>query len=573
MKKAFTLSIMLLFVSLIGLAQNQGVYTATGQGKGTTKEAAIESAQLDAINTLVFTVLHRDTLYRDLFANEALRNSRILKQETKKTPLGAWQATVTLEIDEALADALYVGRYSTTLTNLLDQAEGEIPSIESLLEQAGHAESQGNLGSAETYYTQALAQTETILRYLNPVEDGYFFSSLGKRKAPELKILFASYRDSSTKGIDRVRKAQSQLNVAQKTQQVLEIYDQIEQALVKIEKSRDVLSQIATSPRGYTTEQLEAAQLQCREQQQALAMQKSQFVRASEGLGSSDAEGRESYLAKRSSLLEIRLMGLEQQLSSINGSLSREMLWRSSPVAALRWAINHEPAQYISLGIQLPQGLKPGDEGPEWVPMLFQLHAAVEGALALDGIGGFWGKSSLQVGPEYSLSTSLLNIQQELVLGFYKRSLLGLGLRWDWNREGQKPITAIEAVWGIPGTSLGKRRVHPLWITTLSWEIPRETQHVLAYVNGGLESKLKPNSYLSFTMNLSSRIRIEPGASIPLWVGIAALESQFRLPVLRPFQWTIGWKGSLTSPLTDMGIQTDALQGTHGIYFGIGYQF
>ena len=100
MKKFYTLIFMLICINLIGFAQNQGVYSASGQGKGTTKEAAIEAAQLDAINTLVFTVLHRDTLYRDLFASEALRNVRILKQETQKTPLGPWQATVTLEIDE-----------------------------------------------------------------------------------------------------------------------------------------------------------------------------------------------------------------------------------------------------------------------------------------------------------------------------------------------------------------------------------------------------------------------------------------------------------------------------------------
>jgi hypothetical protein len=573
MKKFFTLIFMLICINLIGFAQNQGVYSASGQGKGTTKEAAIEAAQLDAINTLVFTVLHRDTLYRDLFASEALRNGRILKQETQKTPLGPWQATVTLEIDEGLAEALYVGRYSTTLTSLLDQAEDEIPSIENLLQQGGQAESQGNLGSAETYYTQALAQTDTILRYLNPVDDGYFFSSQGKRKAPELKILFASYKESCTKGIDRVRKAQSQLNVAQKIQQVLEIYDQIEQALGNIEKSRDALSQIATSPRGYTTEQLESAQLQCRDQQNALAGQKSQFTRASEGLGSQDAGGSESYLAKRTSLLEIRLKGLEQQFSSINGSLSRELLWRSSPVTALRWAVNHEPSQYFSLGIRLPGGLKPGDEGPDFVAVPFQIQAAAEGALALDGNSGLWGKSRLQAGSEYLFNTSLLNVRQELVLGFYRRSLLGLGLRWDWNREGQKPITAIEAVWGIPGNSLGQRRPHPLWVTTLSWEIPRETQHVLSYVNGGMESILKPNSYIGFILNLSSRIRNDSELKVPSWVGSASLVSQFRLPVLRPFQWTIGWEGDLTSPLTDMGIKTDAVRGAHGFTFGIGYLF
>lgn len=573
MKKVFACIIILIFATISTFAQTQGVYSATGQGKGDTKEAATEAAKLDAINTLVFTILRRDSLYRDLFAQEALRDGRILKQDYQKTPRGSWQATIRIEIDEGLAEALYVGKYSTTVTNLLDQAEAELPFIESLLQQAGQAESQGNLGSAETYFTRAQIQTETVLRYLNPVEDTYYFSSQGKRKAPEIKIILASYKDSSTTGIERVRKAQSQLKIAQSTQQMLTIYDQIEQALLPIERSRDTLSQMAASPRAYTAEQLTSAQWQCHEQQKALAVQNSQFNRASEGLELKDPGETESYVAKRKALLEIHLKSLEQQLSSINSSISRELLWRSAPISALRWAVNHEPAQYVSFGMQLPGGLQPSDEGPKVVSMPLRLQAAAEGAIAFNNNSGLWGRSHIQTGSEYAFHNTRSPVQQEIALGFYKSNLFGLGLRWDWYREGEKPITAVEAVWGIPGTGLGRRRPHPLWITALSWEIPRETQHVLAYVNGGLESILKPNSYIGFTLQLASRIRHNSGFNAPAWVGSAALASQFRLPVLRPFRWTIGWEGALSSPITDMGIKSDEVTGTHGFTLGIAYIF
>ncbi len=123
MKKLCVIMLMLLALESVISAQTFGLYTAKGTGKGETRESAIEAAQLDAINTMVFTVLHRDALYRDLFTDEALRNGRITNQEIQKNPLGSWQVSLTLEIDEGLAEGLYVGRYSTTLTALLDQAE------------------------------------------------------------------------------------------------------------------------------------------------------------------------------------------------------------------------------------------------------------------------------------------------------------------------------------------------------------------------------------------------------------------------------------------------------------------
>ncbi|AEJ18816.1 hypothetical protein [Gracilinema caldarium] len=574
MHKKYLLLNLLFIIPLFLFAQKSGVYTAIGHGKAASKDAALEAAQLDAVNVMVFTVLHRDSLYRDLFISEALRNGRILNQELQKSAAGLWQATITLEIDEGLADALYVGRYATTVINLLDQTETEVASIDQLFLHGEQAESEGNLGSAETYYTQAQTKIDTVLRFLNPVEDAYYFSSQGKRKAPELKILMASYKENSIKGIERVRKAQSQLNMAQNIAQTLLLYEQIEKALLPIETVRDNLFQISISPRGYTEEQLRTTQLQCKQQQKSLYLQKMQFLRASEGLDLSKSHNSESYISKRKVLLELRITELDRQLVAINSKLSRELFWRSNSISALRWVVNHEPAHYFSLGVRLPIGLKPEEQGPEinTIPLNVQFYAG--GPLPLESNHGLWLSTKLQTGSEYVYANHLKNIQQEVVLGFYKSRLFGLGIRWDWNREEQKPIVALESIWGNPGNEFGQKSIQPLWLHTLSWEIPRESNHILAYLNGGLVSTFRPNSFLGLSTKIASRVRYDSSTNTPFWVGSAGVDFFFRLPILRPFQWSIGWEGYMSSLLDGQSIlPMNTVSNDHTFTCGIHYVF
>ncbi len=573
MKNIYIAITMFLCGAYVLFPQSKGTYSASGQGKGNTKEAAIEAAQLDAINKMVFTMLHRDSLYRDLFAPEALRNGSIVTQEARKTPLGSWEAAAVLEIDEGLAEALYVGRYATTLTSLLDQTEEELHHIDGLLHNGSESENKGNLGSAETFYSQALTKIDSVLRYLDPVDDAFYFSSRGKRKAAELKLFLHSLKETSVKGIERVRLAQRQLTIAQSTTQTLALFDQIEQALLGIEAHRDALSRIAASPKGYTKEQLETAAVQCRQQQEAAGVQKKQFIRATEGLEKSQARDPESYLVKRASILDLRIQGLERQLGSLHAQISGELLWRSKTVSALRWVVNHEPADYISIGFRFPLGMKPGESGPETVSVPLRTRFAGEGALPLSSNSGLWGRTQVLSGSEFLFDANPFNVRQELALGFFRRNILGLGIRWDWNREEQKQISAIEAVWGLAGNTQGHHKKYLLWVNTLSWELPGETQHMLAYVNGGLQSMLRPSPAIGFELDFSSRVRADAGPVNHFWIGSASLSCTFRLPFLRPVAWNVGWEGSLRSPLTNMGVNWEASSGLQAFTLGCAYVF
>ena len=213
---------LLLFCVSPSFAQN-GVLEASGYGTGANQGVALEAAKIDAVNALVMRNMKRDVVYRDLFLSEAFRNDWFGKPSYVQQGKGKWTATVPIAVDEGIADALYVGRYSTTVGALLDQADAALTDLEAMLAQGGLEESNGVLGASETSYRQAEAKANEILRYLGPVGDATFFSSQGHRKAPELKVLIDALLKSALDGIARIRESQDKLAMNQSARNVLDL--------------------------------------------------------------------------------------------------------------------------------------------------------------------------------------------------------------------------------------------------------------------------------------------------------------------------------------------------------------
>ncbi|MFQ3547004.1 MAG: hypothetical protein SNJ56_01600 [Termitinemataceae bacterium] len=575
--KQYNIFVLLLFVAMTAaFGQRPGMYSSEGRGRGATREAALEAAKIEAVNTMVYTILRRDTLYRDLFISEALRNGWVQEQRVQKIIPTSWEALVVLQVDEGLAEALYVGRYSTTLSSLLDQAEQDLQLIGPLMDQALHAESQGNLGNAETYFSQAEAKALSVLHLLDPVEDAYFFSSIGKRKAPELKLLAASYVQDSRLGIDRLRTAQKLLTVNQATQQVLTIFDQVEQDLKIIESKFESLVPVIGSPRSQTIASLNAGLGLAKNLQSALTVQKRQFAMIVQDEGLKVFEHSGTYLDKRRDILAVKIQSLDRQLSRAQQTIQCELFWRSRSVKAALWILDHEPSQYLSVGFQLPGGVYPSPQGPQGISVPFQLSVKGEGSVFL-GRGGLWGRSSVVAGQDSRSGGYPTFISQEIALGGFRNNLFGLGVSWDWFREDHALITAVQFVWGISGDALGRGKPLPLWENTISWEIPRGSFHTLGYVNLGWESVLRPSKWIQIDSRIDSRLRSYKGAiagsDLGYWVGSAHLCFALQLPVLRPFQWMFGWDGLVSAPLTELGVDSGGLQ-THAAFtFGLGYVF
>lgn len=554
-----------------------GVYSAHGTGVGSTREEALEAARLDAANTLIFSVLKRDAVYRDLFVPEAFKNGWFHSGQAEEGEKRRWSARTEIRVDESLVEALYVGRYSTTVVNLLDAAESALAEAEILMAEAGRHESNADLPGAETAYSRSEAKADEIMRYLGPVEDAVYFSSLGKRKAPELKALTASLRTSAQEGAARIRSGQQRLAVDRRTAQVLEILDRIDSEIPAIAAVADALHPPASAPRSYTTDYLGSSRDKGRQARDAVSHRRELIRSAVAGL-----PAELQYPRARASFLLDRLNELDGRLKYSDSAIARELALRSTPVKAALWILNHEPSDRASLSVVLPAAVAPQDGGSRFFSLNPYFEGRAEGSFSL-GDGGFWCRTQVRSGRESILDGSDTTVRQGVEAGFFGRKLTGLGVAWDWLRsdsegEGRDGILSVSLVTGRYGAgdaaSAAPMR-HPLLITAYSWEVPRKgASDPLELFNLGAQAVLRPGKSVRLEGDLAGRVRYS-GEEIAArrWEGTAGAGFAFRLPVLRPLLWRLRWEGALRAPFEGDEVRFDEAETLGAFRFGLEYTF
>ncbi|MCX7655488.1 MAG: hypothetical protein N2Z76_03070 [Treponemataceae bacterium] len=548
-------------------AQSETTYEALGTGKGKSRDLAVEEAKINALQAIVYHEARKDTLFRDLFIPEALQYGEFQILELSQHNSESWVGKVQATVDRSLVEALYVGRYATTVVNLLDAAETAILDIEKFLNDAARLESNGIVASAESAYEQARSKIREVLRYLGQIQDAYYFSSIKKRKAPELQKVLQSYDVTAHEGISRLRKAQQELDKAARTQRLLEIFSEIENALIPLEESLSQWIPITVSPHSYSQEVLQEMQVHLKQKKEYLTIQKKTFIQASHGVS-----GEDPYLYARKTLLQNRLSLVEEELNRTEQRIQQELYWRSPVVQSTVWLVNHVPSEVFFVGFYTPWGVVPANGYPRPVPLSWQAYLTAQGAVSL-GEGGLWGKTSLYGGTEYTGGRDPI-ISQQVLLGFYGRSLWGAGIRWDWWRSETSrtasPVWAVAISGGVPGSSYGKKVQSPLWLNTFLYEIPAGTFQWVRYLNLSYESELNPSSYFQSRWWFASKSR-DREDGVPLWIGSAGLELAFRMPILKPFRWKIRWQGVMMAPLEDMVIDFGLLETTGAFDFGFEY--
>lgn len=573
-------SILCLFVflavpeRLFSQQENSSVFSAAGSGTAVSRDEATEAARLDAASTLIFNKMKRDRVYRDLFIPEAYKNGWFHDVDVSQNPDSSWTATAQISVDESLADALYVGRYSTTVTNLLDSAETGLGELEILLSDGGLSESNAELSVAETAYRRAEAKAEEILRYLDPVEDAVYFSSLGKRKSFELKALISSLRDSALDGIDRIHESQSRLAISEQAANILSILNGIESELSSYEKSAEELFMIASAPRSYTAESVRSAKEKSILLRENLLHKKTMAERAV-----LDLPVDSSYPRVRSDLLLDRIQALDLRLNDTESSLSRELVYRSAPVRTLAWILNHDPKEIASISVIFPWSVYPDNGSSVWTKFPVYGEAHAEGAFPLGELG-FWCATDIYAGRETVLHAAHKKISQSVSAAFYSRSLTGLGFCWDWLRSESDgtavpSMAAVQLVLGTAGEGLGTKRAVPLWLNTVSWELPLNGDFSSASaINLGIESRLRPSSWIRIEADAAFRIRELPeNEEADNWIGSAGAGFAFRLPVLKPLLWCIRWEGAMQAPLEGSVVDFDAADAQGAFRFGVEYTF
>jgi hypothetical protein len=558
-------------------AARPGVFVAVGFGSASSQVDAVEAARLDAANNVVFKEMRRDSVYRDLFVPEAFKNGWFDGAELKKNGTLKWTATVTIKVDESVAEALYLGRYSTTVGALLDSAEEALAEIRSLQDKGGTAEANGDLGAAETAYRRAEAKAVETMRYLGPVEDATFFSSTGNRKAPELKSLIVAAKGSAEDGVGRIRSAQERLAMDAKARNVLALLETVERDLSSADAAADELHPLAAAPRSYETQLLRDAEGRGRNVRESLGRRRKIVEDQTSGLGE-----EMTYPRTRADLLLDQIDSLDRSLKTSISAIAGELRSRSQVAKIAAWTIDHEPKDYLSLGLLFPFGVSPRSGGTAVVGLPATFDARGEGAFPF-GRGGFWARSRLRAGEEDSTNTSDYTISQGIDIGLFNTKLIGIGLRWDWLREDEDgdrsdSITAVAVTFGDVGEGLGEKTYAPRWTLTAAWEIPKEDESQvesdflpLSSMNIALDTTLRPNPWIRFDADASARTRSRDDGD--WWVGNLGFGFGFRLPFAKPLLWKLRWEGSSTSPIVDNEILDAPSKKTMAFRFGLEYTF
>lgn len=552
--------------------QPRGVLSASGSGSGVSSGEAIDAAKIAAVNALVSSTLKRDVVYRDLFLSEAFKNDWFSETHSKQVSGKRWEAQTVVSVDEGVADALYYGRYSTTVGALLDDAENAVSEAEPLLADAGRLESNGDLGGSETAYRRAAGKLDEAQRLIGPVEDAVFFSSIRKRKSPELKALIAALRASADEGLGRLKESRGRLASDAANRNVLDLLQSVEEELNDLEAAADEFYPIASAPRSYETQLLSAARDRSETATDALEKRRELVQDQSKGL-SVEME----YPRIRVDFVLDRIDTLSRRFRSTTKAVKGELFRRSPPVRAAAWTFGHSPRDMIAVGLQFPNGIQPGSEAVERVSLPARANLRLEGAFPI-GSGGFWCRTSAVYETErlYGDIDSTV-VTQEASAGFYGDKLVGVGIRWDWSRRidgtAGDPLTALSLTLGSPGDSLGSKRSVPLWLTTISWEIhPFQDLSLAREANLGVSSVLRPSPWLRLEAGVSSRARVLPGAD-DSYLASAEAGFGFRIPPLRPFLWRLSWEGRYRAPFVDDEVEWDAGETVGAFRFGIEYSF
>lgn len=566
----------LAFLSVPAFAQTAssrvpGEFAAEGSGTGSSAQAAVESAKIAAVNALVKSVIKRDAVFRDLLMGEAFKNDWFRDTESKELADKSWEAKTVVRIDEGAVDALYYGRYSTTVGALLDGAEAALAEASPLVADGGARESNGDLGGAETSYLRAASKADEAMRLVGPVEDAVFFSTTGNRKAPELKAMIAALRSSADEGLKRVKAGRDRLAVDSAHKNVLDLLQTVDDELKGLETAAAELYPIAEAPRSYEAEKLAAARARAASALDSLARRRRLVSEKEAGL-TADME----YPKTRVKLILDRIDALSNSFRSVSSSVGGELFRRSPPVQAVSWFFGHAPLDVVAVGFTFPYGAAPGSTGIDLSALPLRLDARGEAAFSL-GDGGIWCRatalydSELLFGGDESVSLS-----QGVDIGFFGKGLFAVGFRWDWLRSvGESrgtPVKTVSVTFGSSGAGLGSKRWVPLWITTFSWELPPFDGFIFARdVNLGIESVIRPSTWLRLEAGASSRVR-EASDGGYRYAASGKLGFGFRLPVFRPILWRVSYEGTYRAPIAAGNVEwSGAASGA--FRFGLEYAF
>ncbi len=532
-----------------GFRAEPGLYVSSASGTGSSAQEAEGKARSAALHGL-FAGLGKDGLFAEVFAaSPPLGLSFVLADSSKSG--GSFRALVVLKVDEESLRIIERGPYLAAALSLLDKAETASNEAEARRSDGAAAESKADLGSALGLYGMAADSSRAALALVDPVSDPSIFSSQGKRTAPELKKGLAATLAEAQAGIERVKQAEAALAADASSQAALDVADTVVKAADAAQALLDENASLLGDLGAYDADRLSPLRDRLDLQRRSLSDAKLALDRAKAAVLDPSFAADKLEFAKR------RLATADASLAAAYRNVDREIrdpaVRRAARARTLRWALLHEPREYLSLRSYLPFGVAAG-EGSSAEPL--QLIAGLEGAFGF-GHGGVWLRSRARFsgldlepgvdGGEQSVVT------QSFDFGVWGKSLVFAGYAWDWRRAvddaSYRSNGLVEAGFGgVYGHGQGEERFQRAdWIISLNYQLPGDMDGFKLWnvLNPGLETQLRLGRLGILEASASNRLeRIgeDEYVSVLSWaVGLG-----LRLPA--PFAFGAEYGGSYIRP-------------------------
>jgi hypothetical protein len=495
-----------------GFATLGSTYVSTASATGPSAQEAEAGAREAALHGL-FAGLGKDELFAEVFAGSPPIGMSFQLLQSAKEGM-AYKATVQLKVDDESISIIQQGPYLAAAVGILDKAEAASDQAEASQAQAAKAEAEGDLGSALSQYGQAVDSCRSAIPLIDPVDDPSVFSSKGKRTAPDLKKGLASLLTEAQAGVDRVQKAEADLAADATGAAAAAVADQ---AMAEVDKAQALLDEIQPvlgDLSANSAEKLSPIRDRISTQRRSLddstaALQRAQASLPKEGEG---VASNKLDFARR------RLATADESLANAFRSVDREIrdpsAARAARAQAFRWALLHEPREYVSARAYLPFNFVAGRGGASSSP--FDAALSFEGAFPI-GSGGVWVRSqaseaTTDIDPQ-AANAEQLALSQSFDFGVWGKALVFAGYQWDWLRQVDGASFpkdgAIElGMGGVYEHKASGESFHRAdWLVSLSYELPYSSSNAMwNFVNLGVEAQFRLGNIALVEASLAKRL-------------------------------------------------------------------
>jgi hypothetical protein len=572
-----------------GFSIEGGSDLCVASGKGASAREAEDEARGAALRGL-FEGLGKDRLFMEVFtASPPLSLSMRVVDSSREG--STYRALVRLEIDDESVRIVERGPYMAAAIGILDKTEAESDEADAMRASAASAEADALLGEALDRYGIAIDGCRSALELLDPVADPGIFSSKGKRTAPDLKKGLASILEQASAGVERIKTAEAALNEGESSAEALGVADA---AIGSADAAQAFLDEIAPAL-GDASSSGEEKLLTLRDriamQRRTLADSKAALERAmseqpkdegakgqtfasAKGSTFASAKGSTFASAKGSTFAKDKLDFARRRLDTADASLTaayrrvdREIRdpaeRRAERAQALRWALLHEPREYLSVRAYLPFMFSAGGQGIESSP--FEGKAGLEGAFPF-GDGGVWIRSQGELAntdlEPGELGGDELACTQSFDFGIWGKTLVFAGYTWDWLRrvdgESLPKFGAVElGLGGVYEHGASQERFRRAdWLLSLSYELPYSMPDFTTWnvLNAGCDAQFRLGKIALLEASVSKRLdELSDADSLPRYVSVLRWSILLGLRLPPPFAFGLEYFGAYVQPLLSDG--------------------